>query len=262
MSDTFYADTLRRLIGAGRLHQDMSILVVCGTHVDRDVFFNAGFRNVTISNIQQAPDDAGLAPYSTICQDVEALSVEDEAYDWLVVHHGLHHCRTPHHALTGMYRAARCGIIVFEPCHNALVRIGRWLKVGQEYEVHAVAANALAAGGVNNEAIPNYVYRFTVDELVATIRAYAPEFEITAQVAYHLEIHWQDLHAKQDRRPLWLARLAYPFLRLLMWIRPSWANTMCVVIPKSKTLHPWLQQDEAGHVVPNEAWFQEFGRVE
>lgn len=145
---------------------------------------------------------------------------------------------------------------------NALVDIGRRLKVGQEYEVHAVAANGLTSGGVNNEAIPNYVDRFTADEIISTIRAYAPEYNVSAQVIYQMEIHWHDLREKRDRRPLWLARLADPFLLLLMWVRPSMGNTMCVVIPKSEILHPWLKRDEAGQVAPNDPWFRKFGPSE
>jgi SAM-dependent methyltransferase len=249
---SFYSKTLQRLSAAGVVSKSMRILVVCGGEVDRNVFAACGFRNVVITNI--AGSNAG--------ENVESLSFPDREFDFVVVHHGLHHCRRPHQALCEMYRVSRAGILVFEPCLNALVRLGRLLKVGQEYEVHAVAANALSSGGTNNEAIPNYVYRFTAEEMLSTIRAYAPEFKITAQVEYHMKIHWHDLRAKRNRRPLWVARLAYPFLRLLVLVRPSMANTMCVVIRTSQTLHPWLRPNDLGHVVPNDDWFQQFGRTE
>ena len=260
--DDFYYQRVKALVDRGDIKVDDQLLVVCGTELDREVLVAAGCASGVISNIDDTVPGAAVHPFEHTQQDVEALTYTDAAFDWVLVHHGLHHCRAPHRALAEMYRVARRGIIVFEPCRNVLVGIGRRLKVGQEYEVHAVAANALAAGGVNNEAIPNYVYRFTADEVVSTIRANVPEYDITSQVEYYMEIHWHDLRKKRDRRPLWLARLAYPFLRLLMCIRPSLANTMCVVIPKSEKLHPWLQHNDSGEVVPNQAWFQKFGRAE
>lgn len=260
--DEFYFQTVKSLVDRGDIAPDHKLLVVCGTELDREVLMAAGCASGVISNVDEVLSVKTLQPFEHAQQNVEALTYADGDFDWVLVHHGLHHCRAPHRALTEMYRVARRGIIVFEPCRNVLVDIGRRLKVGQEYEVHAVADNALASGGVNNEAIPNYVYRFTAEELVATVRAYAPEYEVNAQVNYHMEIHWHDLRAKRARRPLWLARLAYPFLRLLMWVRPSMANTMCVVIPKSETLHPWLKRDETGQVAPNHDWFKQFGRSE
>ncbi len=260
--DNFYFQAVKTLVERGDISADHKLLVVCGTELDREVLRAAGCACGVISNVDDSIPTNALQPFEHAQQNVEALTYADSEFDWVLVHHGLHHCRLPHRALIEMYRVARRGIIVFEPCHNALVDTGRRLKVGQEYEVHAVAANALASGGVNNEAIPNYVYRFTADEIVSTIRAYAPEYEINAQVNYQMEIHWHDLREKRDRRPLWLARLAYPFLRLMMWVRPSLANTMCVIIPKSQTLHPWLRQDDKGQVVPNDDWFKQFGRSE
>jgi SAM-dependent methyltransferase len=258
--DNFYYQTIKALTQQKRIQPDHQVLVVCGTQLDRDVLSAAGCVYGVISNVDESVSANALSPFAFAHQNVEALTYANGSFDWVLVHHGLHHCREPHRALTEIYRVARHGIIVFEPCRNALVAIGRHLKVGQECEVHAVAANALTSGGVNNEAIPNYVYRFTAEELISTLRAYAPEFDLKAEVTYHMEIHWHDLREKRDRRPLWLARLAYPFLRLLIWIRPSMSNTMCVVIPKSDTLHPWLQRDKAGQVIPKDAWFQQFGR--
>ncbi len=260
--DDFYYQSVKTLVDRGDIAADHKLLVVCGTELDREVLIAAGCKLGVISNVDASVPATAVQPFEHAQQDVETLTYANDSFDWVLVHHGLHHCRAPHRALTEMYRVASRGIIVFEPCRNALVDIGRRLKVGQEYEVHAVAANQLTSGGANNEAIPNYVYRFTADEIVSSIRAYAPEYEIKAQVDYHMEIHWHDLRAKQDRRPLWLARLAYPFLRLLMWVRPSLANTMCVVIPKSATLHPWLKRDETGQVVPDDNWFKQFGRSE
>ena len=256
MSDTFYAETLRRLKKAGRLHETMSILVVCGTHVDRDVFFNEGFKDVTISNINESHGDDRIAPYRWMRQDVEALSVEDAAYDWLVVHHGLHHCRRPHNALLEMYRAARVGILVCEPRDNVLVRIGKGLGVGQEYEVHAVADNEQVGGGVNDSAIPNFVYRWRPREIIDCLKAYSPEFEIEHTLYHHLEVHWHDLKVKRNKIPWCIALLSWPLLRVGVACIPSLANTFALAVYKTNRTHPWLKQTDRG-VLPDNEWFRQ-----
>jgi ubiquinone/menaquinone biosynthesis C-methylase UbiE len=52
-----------------------------------------------------------FAPFSWSFQDAEQLSFEDEAFDYVFVHAGLHHCASPHRALLEMYRVARRGIM-------------------------------------------------------------------------------------------------------------------------------------------------------
>ena len=95
----FYSETLRRLLNDGWLGLDSSVLVVCGGAYDRDVFHGLGFRRVTISNLDSrldSPLDSGIdagefAPYGWSLQDVESLGFEDGAFDFVVVHQGLHH---------------------------------------------------------------------------------------------------------------------------------------------------------------------------
>ncbi len=76
-------------------------------------------------------------------QDVERLGFTDRAFDFVVVHQGLHHCHSPHRGLLEMYRVARRGVLAFEPRDTRLVRLGVRLGFGQEYEIAAVAENGL-----------------------------------------------------------------------------------------------------------------------
>jgi SAM-dependent methyltransferase len=252
----FYLQTLQRLLDDGHLRKDMQILVLCGETLDRDVFDSAGFENVVISNVDQRHEQACLVPYTSAYQHAESLTYEDGFFDVVVVHLGLHHCRQPHRALCEMYRVARHGVLLFEPCDSAMVRIGRWLGVGQTYEVHAVAAHDLSFGGANNTPIPNFVYRWTQREIEQTICAYAPEHQVRVRVFYHMEIHWHDLRAKRRVFPLLVAALSWPFLRALMWVCPVSANTLAAYIKKTGALHPWLEHGSGKSVQPKRAWFE------
>lgn len=149
--DDFYSETLRRLLNDGWMGLDSSVLVVCGAGYDRDVFHGLGFRRVTISNLDSRLasriDRSEFAPYPWSLQDVESLGFEDGAFDFVVVHQGLHHCHSPHRGLLEMYRVARVGVLAFEPRDTRLVRLGVKLGFGQEYEIAAVAGNGLRRAG-------------------------------------------------------------------------------------------------------------------
>jgi SAM-dependent methyltransferase len=254
----YYVNTLRRLLGQGRLRRDMRVLLVCGTQLDRDVFHALGFDDVLITNLNDQHGESELAPFRWGREDVESLSFPDNSFEVVVVRHGLHHCRQPHKALCEMYRVAQTGVLLFEPCVNPLVKLGQKFRVGQTYEVHAVADNGLVQGGVNNTAIPNLVHRWTACEVMQTLRAFAPEYDFSTWVDYHMEIHWNDLRSKRNKLPLFLAAGAWPLLWLITRIYPKLANTMAVYVEKPGQLQPWLRQDGDGVIKPDEEWFARY----
>jgi SAM-dependent methyltransferase len=117
-----------------------SVLVVCGGVGGEGTYFrNRGFKRVTVSDFS---GDALLR-----CQDfdprletrqlnAEALEVDDEGYDIVVVQDGLHHLPRPVLGFTEMLRVAREAVIVIEP-HTGLA--GRLL--GTTWEWHGSAVN-------------------------------------------------------------------------------------------------------------------------
>lgn len=257
MMDTFYLKAVRSLLSRESLEQDSSVLVICGEELDAEVFSRAGFRRVTVTNLDTRHEDSWSTGAEWARQDAEALSYADNSFDLVVVHLGLHHCRMPHKALCEMYRVARRGVLIIEPCENLMVRIGRRLGFGQEYEVHAVSFHRLAAGGVGNTAVPNYVYRWTEAEVLRTISSYAPEHRHRIICRHHLVVHWQDLRAKKNRLLYVLMMLVWPALKLLSIVFPMFGNNLCIYIkkPGASDLHPWMKMSGSGPV-PDPEWFE------
>jgi SAM-dependent methyltransferase len=256
--DVFYLKMVRRLLSNGRINRDSSVLVVCGEQSDAEIFSQAGFRRVTVSNLDVRHEGSWSTGAAWARQDAEALSYADNSFDLVAVHLGLHHCRQPHKALCEMYRVACQGVLVIEPCENLMVKLGRRLGVGQEYEVHAVAAHQLKAGGVNNSSIPNYVYRWTQNELCRTIASFAPEFRPRICCRRNLTVHWDDLRSKKNPARLLLMIALFPFMKGASWIFPWVANNFGVYINKADLaqLNPWIQR--AGNdPVLNPAWFKQ-----
>lgn len=243
----FYGETVDRLLRTGVLDREMRLLVVCGGATDRTVLLRRGFTDVTISNVDPRAKPEKFAPFKWDYQDAERLTYEDESFDFCVVHSGLHHCHSPHRALLEMYRVARRGLLLFEPYDNLLTRLGIRLGVGQEYEHASVYLNGGTYGGVGNSPIPNYVYRFTEQEIVKTIHCYAPTARHEIQFFHAMRIPWGQLRARR-RRWLYLAvRLGQPALQLFGRVFPRQGNNFAALVRKpdrSTSLHPWLRERE------------------
>src|SRR5882757_7817644 len=245
--DDFYSETLRRLLKDGWLGLDSSVLVVCGEGYDRDVFLALGFRRVTISNLDSKinrDDGSEFAPYAWSLQDVESLGFEDGAFDFVVVHQGLHHCHSPHRGLLEMYRVARLGVLAFEPRDTRLVRLGVRLGFGQEYEIAAVAENGLRAGGVGNSATPNFIYRWTEREIEKTIHTFSPAGRAGFRYFSALRVPEERMRSMKNRLVAGSLRALLPVVRLFAKMFPRQSNCFAFAVTKVGELHPWMVDEE------------------
>ena len=253
----FYADVLRRLVADGDVAPDARMLVVCGGTRDRDALLACGLRDVTITNLDDRLRGDEFAPYAWSYQDAERLDLPDATFDVVVAHNGLHHCRSPHRALAEMYRVARRGVLVFEPYDGVLSRLAVRTGLGQEYEVAAVFDNGLARGGVQNTAVPNFVYRWTEAEVRKTIGSLAPEGRHRFRFFHAVRLPIGRLRvARGPALPLAFG-IVLPIVALLSRVAPRLANNFAFWVGKPRLpedLHPWLHLDD-GRPAPNGRWF-------
>jgi SAM-dependent methyltransferase len=257
MSD-FYTETVERLVTQGVLSRSMRILVLCGGPLDRDVLDRCGFTNVVISNLDPRLHGPSFAPFAWSYQDAEHLTFADDEFDFCIVHNGLHHCHSPHRALLEMYRIARVGLLVFEPRDGMLVRLGVRLNVGQEYEVAAVFDNDMTFGGVRNSELPNYVYRWTPNEVRKAIRTFAPIGKHRFAFYYALRVPWERLRLLRNRLYLVGVVTVLPLLKALSLLVPALCNNFAFLVLKPRVpadLFPWLAVND-GRVTLNRAWHQ------
>lgn len=89
----------------GILNPGVRVLVVCGGRTDKLILERCGFRDVVISNLGVRPAGKELGAFRWSEQDAERLTFDDESFDFVIAHSGLHHCYSPHRALLEMYRA-------------------------------------------------------------------------------------------------------------------------------------------------------------
>lgn len=234
----------------------MSTLVICGDEFDKAVFKDLGFSNVTISNLDQRNTPDYYSPYKWMLEDAENLSFPDNEFDLVVVHAGLHHCRSPHKALLEMYRVARKTVLVFETRDNFLVRLGNKVGLVSDYEVEAVVGNNNQSGGVRNTEIPNFIYRFREREVFKTIQSFAPEFKHEIKYFYGLNMPLERLRVHKNKALVCCAFLSYPFVKLLTWLFPKQSNLFSFSISKpdkAKDHWPWISLN-AGSPTLNVGW--------
>jgi SAM-dependent methyltransferase len=254
--EDFYAATLRELFKDGWLELDSSVLVVCGGAYDRNAFDGLGFRRVTISNLDTRLRGDEFAPYGWSRQDVESITFGDGAFDFVVVHQGLHHCHSPHRGLLEMYRVAKRGVLVFEPRDTRLVRLGIRLGFGQQYEIAAVADNGLQFGGVGNSATPNFIYRWTEHEIEKTIQTYAPTGRARFRYFSALRVPKERMRSMKNRFAARALQMMLPAIRLFAAVFPRQSNCFAFAITKAEIagdLHPWMVVRE-GAAGLNEEW--------
>lgn len=243
--DRLIYKTLSKALDNKLVKIDASILVVCGGNFDRDVLLDLGFTNVTISNLDTRMKGDEFNPYSWSFQDAENITLEDGAYDWVLVHAGLHHCYSPHSALLEMLRVGKLGAIVFEARESFTMKLAMKYKLTPVYEVQAVIGNGFEYGGVANSFIPNFAYRWTENEVSKVVKCKYPQFsDNKVDFSYSLNIPYSRLDfINSTFKRLFLKALFIP-LKLYAFLFPKQSNEFGFIIQKGTTLQPWLQKEE------------------
>lgn len=158
---------LKKILDLGWIKRSDKILVVCGNQDDDKVLKKLNFTNYLITSVYRK-----LPIVKNYLQaDAQQLPFKDQSFDVVIVNAGLHHCDSPHRALNEMYRVAKQTLIVHEAQDTFLVRLMVKLGIAMDYETGAVACKG---GGLNNTAMPNFVYRWTKKEVIKTLNSYDP----------------------------------------------------------------------------------------
>lgn len=220
-----------------------SILIVGGGTTDRDVLYGNGFENVVISNLDSRLNGDEFAPYQWSFQKAEELNYGVAEFDFVIVHAALHHCESPHKALLEMYRVAKVGLISFESRDSLLMKILEKVKLTPTYEHIAVYCNNGKFGGVNNTEIPNYIYRWTENEIQKTISTYAPHAKHTFKYKYGNDIPSSVSMERKAFARKAVILIAKPFYRLFTILFPKQQNLFAFYVQKPtipEDLHDWL----------------------
>ena len=101
-----FQQVLQECVRAVGIDVEGDVLIAGGSFEDARVLCAAGFRRMTLSNLQdvtahELPQIDGVE-LKAVNADVENMAVPDGSYDVVLAHEVLHHCRSPHKALLEM----------------------------------------------------------------------------------------------------------------------------------------------------------------
>jgi ubiquinone/menaquinone biosynthesis C-methylase UbiE len=242
---SFYRATLDRLVEQGTINKSAKILVVAGGGYDCATLKDAGFADVTISNLDVRMKGDEYAPFAWSFQDAEALDYPDGAFDYVIEHMGLHHCASPHRGLLEMYRVAAKGVVMFENRDSALMQLAIKFGLVRDHEVEAVVGNGYEFGGHRNTHMPNYIYRWTEREVTKAIACADPRGPVPCAFFYGLRLPEGRLAMGTAAWKRWaLALLKIP-VRLLFLVAKRQGNEFGVWIGKPSTRFDWLNADDS-----------------
>jgi ubiquinone/menaquinone biosynthesis C-methylase UbiE len=250
----FYKDCIHEIIK----DKNASILVIGGGENDKLVFQENGFTDVTISNIDERQIDSEYYPYKHCFQNAEKLSFVENEFDYVTAHATLHHCSSPHRALTEMYRVAKKSVVVIESRDSWLMRLLIEFNITPDFETAAIYDHNCKYGGVNNTCIPNYIYRWTEREVEKTIKSYAPFVKHKFIYRYGLDEPSATKRSKSWSKKI-IINILSPIYRLVVKCFPKQQNLFAFVITKPAIpddLQPWINIDN-GVMSFNESWAAE-----
>ncbi|HET6178194.1 MAG TPA: methyltransferase domain-containing protein [Candidatus Sulfotelmatobacter sp.] len=234
-----------------------STLIVGGSLEDIKVLRSLGFQRMTLSNFQPVSQSMIPPEYGpgidAVCADVEDMDLPDNSYDFVIAHEVLHHCRSPHIALLEMLRVCRRHVVILEPNDSLFMSTLVKLKLSLPYELTAVVHHNFESGGVRDSCVPNFLYRWSRNDVFKTVSSFIPElqFKVHAEPYWDFNIDGAALARRKQTRLGILTKILGPegFLRTIRAIQPilnslplihGQGNKFFCCIEKKQELKPWL----------------------
>src|SRR6267143_3163431 len=203
--DQFLAVFLRHLKTC-QIDTNEKLLVIGGSWQDAELLVCAGFKDITLSNFQvELEGDAHSnlsAKVKLLAIDAEQVDLPDGSFHCVLAHEVLHHCRSPHRALCEMLRVARKHVVLLEPNDSFSMRVLTRMGFSFPYEIFSVVYHGCQAGGVRDSCIPNFIYRWSANEVRKTVASYLAEylFQVHAYPYWDFNVDEKELSIRKETR--------------------------------------------------------------
>jgi SAM-dependent methyltransferase len=258
--DQFLAVFLRHLKTC-HIDTNEKLLVIGGSREDVEFLICAGFKDITLSNFQAEPEEdahSNLSPkVKLLTIDAEQINLPDSSFDCVFAHEVLHHCRSPHRALCEMLRVANKHVVLLEPNDSLAMRVLTWAGFSFPYEIFSVVYHGYEAGGVRDSCVPNFIYRWTTNEVRKTVSSYLAE-QVSLVHAYpywDFNVDEKELLMRKETRihaitSIMGAKTLLAILRAFQIalntipVLRSQGNKFFCCIEKTDQLRPWLSAVE------------------
>ena len=219
----FYSEKILKYIK----NKNSPILVLGAGSLDREVFLELGYENVTFSNIESS-DEKKLNFY----ENIHDIKLKDNSYEYCIAHACIHHSSKPHLAILELFRVCSKGSLIIEANDSFISRVACKLKLSEEYELSAVKKN-ITTGGVDNTSVPNYVYRWTEREVIKLMKSFRPDLKHKIFFDYSSHIKFTQ------------SRVIRIFFDIFFLIFPKQKNLLSIYIDKNNenlTTNSWIKK--------------------
>lgn len=257
-----FEQVLKDCMRAEGIDRSCHLLVIGASNQDIAMLRRVGFRRITLSNLEEETGKLELptiegVELKTVTADVEDLRIADGAYDLVLTHAVLHHCRSPHRALLEMLRVSRRHVIFLEPNDSLVMRAFVKLRFSFPYELSAVIGNGYRVGGVGNTCVPNYIYRWSPRDIYQASASFLAEREFGLYIRryWDFNVRRRDLELRTGTLIGSFTKILGPglFLALLRgfqavanclpWLSGQ-GNKFFGCITKQDALKPWLVYED------------------
>jgi Methyltransferase domain len=238
-----YPRQLRMMVDRGWIQPQHSILVLAGGSFDRQVMLDGGLKNVTISNLDYHAGQRDYEPFAWKMIDAEKIDAEDNSYDWVTIHAGLHHLAVPAMGVCEMFRVARRGILCVEARDSLLMKLAVRLGLTADFELEPAFLTGGKVGGYRNGPIPNYVYRWTEREFEKVVNAYSPTHQHEFFYGYGFQVPVQRLAMAKNPAYRLMGSALSQATKIAEFAMPKQGNQFAFGALKNVELHPWLTTD-------------------
>ena len=217
----FYSEKILKYIK----DKNSPILVLGAGNLDREVFLELGYENVTFSNIESS-DEKKLNFY----ENIHDIKLKDNSYEYCIAHACIHHSSKPHLAILELFRVCSKGSLIIEANDSFISRLACKLKLSEEYELSAIKKN-ITTGGVDNTSIPNYVYRWTEREIIKLMKSFRPDLKIKIFFDYGSHIKFTQ------------SKVIKAFFYIFFFIFPKQKNLFSIYINKDNLItNDWIKK--------------------
>jgi hypothetical protein len=123
------------------------------------------------------------------------------------------------------------------------MRTGVRLKFTADYEIDSPFHDG--RGGVCDSEIPNFIYRWSEQEVQKTIQSFAPEYRDQFEFFYGLELPFHRLKVTGRTLKLRALTILSPLTWAFTKVLPRQGNRFGFAVYKTGRLQPWLTSENA-----------------
>jgi hypothetical protein len=140
-----------------------------------------------------------------------------------------------------MLRVSKKGVGVFESRDSLLNWFANKLGMAPSYEIEPCVLSNGKLGGVRNSQIPNYVYKWTENEVKKTVNSYSPQYQHKFNFYYGLLVPIDRISMSKNILKRIFAYIGKVILPIFTFFFKKQGNLFAFIIEQNVKLQPWLK---------------------